>query len=109
VLIEALCFFNLTNKRNKMSDSLDSGLASSDAMKLNAASKSFLLESAKWAKFLAVIGFVMIGLMILVMIIGASFASGAGFIYGCNNGYNLFFSGLLSFFVRNECERGACC
>ncbi|MFT6502677.1 MAG: hypothetical protein ACJASQ_002804 [Crocinitomicaceae bacterium] len=65
-----------------MSDSLDSGLASSDAMKLNAASKSFLLESAKWAKFLAVVGFVMIGLMILVMLIGASFASGAGLAMG---------------------------
>jgi hypothetical protein len=37
--------FYLTNKRNKMSDSLDSGLASSDSIKLNAASKSFLLES----------------------------------------------------------------
>lgn len=65
-----------------MNDSLDSELASSDAMKFNAASKSFLLESAKWAKFLAIVGFVMIGLMILVMLIGVAVASGAGLAMG---------------------------
>jgi len=43
-------------------------------LSLTTSAKSFLLETAKWAKFLAIVGFVMIGIMVI-----AAFSMGALF------------------------------
>lgn len=47
-----------------MEDVLDDG-THYDGLQLTAESRMYLAESAKWAKFLAIIGFVMMGLMAL--------------------------------------------
>ncbi len=50
---------------------LDEGLS------LNKQTKAFLLETAKWSKFLAIIGFIMVGFMVIM---GLSFGSIMGVI-----------------------------
>lgn len=57
-----------------MNDSLDSGFSSGDEMKINSAAKEFLLTASKWANFLAIVGFVMLGLMLIMMlfVVGAT-------------------------------------
>ncbi|MDX2361181.1 MAG: DUF5362 family protein [Crocinitomicaceae bacterium] len=57
-----------------MEDSLDTNFSSSDEdMRITAAAKDFLAISAKWANFLAIVGFVMLG----ILVIGALFMVGA--------------------------------
>ncbi len=48
---------------------LDSSLASNQGGELNDLSKRYLTETAKWARFLAILGFVVIGIMILFSVI----------------------------------------
>lgn len=53
-------------------ETLDNNLSQST---LSNASKGFILETAKWAKFLAIVGFVMLGLMaigVLFMLVGGA-------------------------------------
>lgn len=40
--------------------------------------QEYLLTACKWSKFLAIVGFVIMGLVILVMVIALVFAGGAG-------------------------------
>jgi len=47
----------------------------SNELQLNEQTKGFLLETAKWAKFLSVLGFIMIGLMVLGGLIMLIFAT----------------------------------
>ena len=54
-------------------DTLDNNVTSAE-LSLNSKINNFLLETAKWAKFLAIVGFVFIGLMVLA----ALFMIGAG-------------------------------
>lgn len=54
-------------------DTLDNNVTSSE-LSLNSKINNFLLETSKWAKFLAIVGFVFIGLMVL----GGLFMIGAG-------------------------------
>ena len=61
-----------------MEDSLDTNFSSStEDMRISAASKDFLLNASKWANFMAIVGFVMLGLMV----IGALFMVGAAASY----------------------------
>lgn len=46
-----------------------------DNLQLDSASVEFLRETAKWAKFLAIVGFVMIGLMVILSFFMGSFLS----------------------------------
>jgi cell division protein FtsX len=57
-----------------MEDSLDTGISSGDGIRINATSKKYLIEISKWASFLAIAGFVLIGLMLMggVFLIGAA-------------------------------------
>jgi hypothetical protein len=57
-----------------MENSLDSNFENASGLKITQQAKSFILETAKWAKFLAIVGFVFIGLMV----IGAFFMLIAG-------------------------------
>jgi hypothetical protein len=45
-----------------MSESLDIDLT--DGVKINESGKSYLLEAAKWGTFIAIVGFVIIGIML---------------------------------------------
>lgn len=49
---------------------LDSGI---NALEITPESRAFLLETAKWGRFLAIVGFVFLGLMVLVGIGGGAF------------------------------------
>jgi len=64
ILIESTLLKNQQN-RIKMEDGnlLDSNIG--DGFVITESSRSFLRETAKWAKFLAIVGFVMVGLMVL--------------------------------------------
>ena len=74
-----------------MENSLDSNLEHATGLKITEQAKSFILETAKWAKFLAIVGFVFIGLMVLgaffMLIAGASLpgmggaGAGVGILY----------------------------
>ncbi len=44
-----------------------------EILALNQASRNYLLETTKWARFLAIIGFVFIGLMAVGIIVAAFF------------------------------------
>lgn len=57
-----------------MDDILDDNV-SGQGLGIGQSSKSFLLETAKWARFLAIVGFVMTALIVLIAI-------GAGFFMG---------------------------
>ena len=51
---------------------IDKNYSNDDSLRINEASKSFLLAIAKWAKFLSIAGFVFIGLFILVALVVGS-------------------------------------
>ncbi|MDC0230424.1 hypothetical protein OAK19_00525 [Aureispira] len=61
-------------------EQLDSGIT--DELSISTASQDFLLTTCKWTKFLAILGFIFIGFMILGIVsfflIGQAFSSGAG-------------------------------
>lgn len=46
-------------------DPLDKNYSNSSTPGLNEASRTFVLETAKWARFLSIVGFVFIGLILL--------------------------------------------
>lgn len=48
-----------------MSETNETTFSDFDELKITEASKSFLMETSKWAKFLSIVGFVMLGLMVL--------------------------------------------
>lgn len=50
---------------------LDTGVQDSSALSNQA--KDYLYEAAKWGKFLSIVGFVMVGIMILVALFAGSF------------------------------------
>src|SRR5574343_132081 len=66
-------------------DTLDNNVTSAE-LSLNSKINNFLLETAKWAKFLAIVGFVFIGLMVLAALVmigaGASASRIPGFAGG---------------------------
>ena len=62
-------------------------LQSNDSIVINDEIRGYLLETARWARFLAILGFIGLGLMVIVIIVmvlaGASFnrvANGSGLI-----------------------------
>ncbi|MEX1188189.1 MAG: hypothetical protein WED33_02960 [Bacteroidia bacterium] len=57
-------------------DTIDSGNRDFDKS-LSSASISFLRESAKWSRFLAIVGFVLIGIFVIVGLLFSSFISNA--------------------------------
>ena len=61
-----------------MNDTLDTNFAADESTRLNAESKSHLVEAAKWAKFLAIVGFVMLALFFIasLVILGEVFSKG---------------------------------
>ncbi|MFM9984333.1 MAG: DUF5362 family protein [Flavobacteriales bacterium] len=71
-------------------DPIDKNYSNDDSLRINEASKSFLLETAKWAKFLSIVGFVFIGLIVL----GALFVGAAGSAFG---GIGAMGGGLIAF------------
>jgi hypothetical protein len=71
-------------------DPIDKNYSNDDSMRINEASKAFLLETAKWAKFLSIVGFVMLGLIVL----GALIAGAAGAAFG---GIGAMGGGLIAF------------
>lgn len=83
-----------------MENSLDSNLENSAGLKITDQAKSFILETAKWAKFLAIVGFVFIGLMVLgaffMLIAGASLPGMGG--AGAGVGVMYLLMALLYFF-----------
>ncbi len=50
-------------------DTLDQNVLNKEAGELNGEIKAFLLETAKWAKFLSILGFIGLGIMMLVLLI----------------------------------------
>lgn len=55
---------------------MENSITQLEQLTLNSASKSFLKETAKWAQFLSIIGFIGIGLMVVLsFFIGAIFNS----------------------------------
>jgi hypothetical protein len=44
---------------------IDEGLSSSEGTGLSSAARGYLLEIAKWGKFLSIVGFIFVGLMVL--------------------------------------------
>jgi len=52
-------------KKNKSITMINNPITQLEQLTLTSASKSFLKETAKWAKFLAILGFVFIGLMVV--------------------------------------------
>jgi len=59
-------------------DSLLDNNVSGTGLDIGGTSRSYLLETAKWSKFLAILGFVMIGLFV-VLAIGIGFFMGSQF------------------------------
>lgn len=55
-----------------VSETLDGNYSSSSDLTISVEIRSFLRETAKWAKFISIVGFVMIGLLVL-MALGMSF------------------------------------
>ncbi len=58
-------------------ETFETNLQSNDSILINDEIKDYLLESARWAKFLSIVGFIGLGLMVLASIIiaiaGSSF------------------------------------
>ena len=46
---------------------LDNDFNTDTEMRLDDNSRAYLKETTKWAKFLAIVGFVMVGIMVLVV------------------------------------------
>ena len=67
-------------------DPLDKNYSNDDSMRINEASKSFLLETAKWAKFLSIVGFVFLGLIVLVALIAGTVGAAFGRIGAMSGG-----------------------
>ncbi len=57
---------------------LDSGFDSGRGLELSATIRDHLRETARWARFLAIIGFVLIGLMLIIALIGLMLPSMSG-------------------------------
>ncbi|MEO1711741.1 MAG: hypothetical protein AAFU60_00190 [Bacteroidota bacterium] len=57
---------------------LDDNYTSSETFQLSPQIKTFLKETAKWAKFISIVGFVFVGLMILGAIFATAFLSSLG-------------------------------
>ncbi len=58
----------------------DIGKSEPSGLKLNNHAKEFLKEAAKWTKFLSIVGFIAIGLLVVVaLFFGAIFSSLSGF------------------------------
>ncbi len=53
-------------------------IASNDSLSLSTNSKMFLKETAGWAKFLAIVGFVFLGLMVIAGLFAGSILGMAG-------------------------------
>jgi len=51
-------------------------------LKITAESVSYLASAAKWAKFLAIVGFVFVGLFVIIAIISGAMMSSISSIYG---------------------------
>ena len=66
-----------------MSEVNESAFSDFEELKIGENAKSFLLETAKWAKFLAILGFIGIGFMILaalmMMVLGSVIGNSSGF------------------------------
>jgi hypothetical protein len=89
-------------------ESLDSNMIRESASFINAEIKNYLAETAKWGKFLAIVGYFGIGLILIiavgVMVMGSGFLAHSWRKYEhgdiWNNIYRprgiLFFSGILS-------------
>ena len=67
-------------------ETLDNDVTATEGIVINSNGKANLLESSKWGNFLAIVGFVMLGLMVLgglfVMVAGASIGSGQFGMFG---------------------------
>lgn len=50
-------------------ETFDTNLQSSNSISINDEIKDYFMESAKWAKFLSILGFVGLGLMVLISIV----------------------------------------
>jgi Family of unknown function (DUF5362) len=82
-------------------DPLDKNYSNDDSLRINEASKAFLMEIAKWTKFISIVGFVFIGLFILIALIVGSVGAAFGGLGAMSGGmiafiYILF--ALLNFF-----------
>lgn len=74
-----------------MQESLDANFQNVSGLKISDDAKTFILETARWAKFLAIVGFVFLGLMLIaafpMMVLGAALpgmatsGAGAGLLY----------------------------
>ncbi|MBK9455492.1 MAG: hypothetical protein IPO24_07830 [Bacteroidetes bacterium] len=53
-------------------ETLDNNLSNGENLIINGQIKSHLLETAKWGRILAILGFVGLGLMIILLIFGVS-------------------------------------
>jgi hypothetical protein len=49
-------------------ETLDNNITSQDHMRISASDRTNLLEVARWARFLAIVGFVMLGIMALAVL-----------------------------------------
>ena len=56
---------------------IDEGFNTSESAGLTSGAKSYLLEIAKWSKFLSIIGFIVIGIMVLVGLFGGAMMGAA--------------------------------
>lgn len=65
-----------------MSETNETTFSDFEELKISEASKSFLLETTKWAKFLAILGFVGLGLMVIgaffIIALGSSLRGAGG-------------------------------
>ncbi len=49
-------------------ENVDANLQASNSISIDNEIKSYLLESAKWAKFLSILGFIGLGLMVILLV-----------------------------------------
>lgn len=51
-------------------ETLDNNLTGQDGMRLNSADRGFIIEMAKWARFISIVGFIFLGLGALGLLTG---------------------------------------
>ena len=73
-------------------ETLDNNLSNGENLIINGQIKSHLLETAKWGRMLAIIGFVGLGLMIIFLIFGVSMSTGGSAIGSAMTGAYIFFA-----------------
>lgn len=63
-------------------DPLDKNYAADDSVRINQASQEFLLETARWAKFLSSVGFIFLGITVITAVALGALSSSVRLVTG---------------------------